>query len=150
MGHGRLRVLAAGAVVLVSGLSLCAAPADAAGPVGGSSREASAFDCTVKAVVSWNRNANRYTYRGFGSCAKTRKMRIWCFPVHRHWNGISATWHSHTGYEIRQGPNVTRRVDTGGSTISGGNENTYKINCKLELDGRFWLRVKVETAPFHL
>ncbi|MFI6292180.1 hypothetical protein ACIBEJ_11395 [Nonomuraea sp. NPDC050790] len=150
MDRGRLRALTAGAVVLASGLALGPVPAAAAGPVGGDSREAKAWGCTVRAVVSWNRNTNRYTYRGFGSCAKTRKMRIWCFPVHRHWNGVSATWHSHTGYEIRQGPNVTRRVDTGASTIGGGNENTYKINCKLELDGVFWLRIKVETGPFHL
>ncbi|TMR97560.1 hypothetical protein [Nonomuraea basaltis] len=113
-------------------------------------REASGFGCKVKASVIWNRDTNGYTYLGSASCGRTRKMRIWCFPVHRHWNGVSASWHSHTGYTIRQGPNVTRRVGTGASSVRGGNENTYKINCKLELDGAFWLRVKVETSPFHL
>ncbi|MFI7702706.1 hypothetical protein [Nonomuraea sp. NPDC049480] len=107
----------------------------------------SGHGCSIRVKAWWNPSGNRYTYKGGATCGRTRSMKVWCFPVHRH-GGLRPSWHSHTGDIVQSGPARRRSLATGQATKGGTNGDRYKINCKLEVDGS--RRVVVESGQFNL
>lgn len=75
-------------------------------------------------------SGSTYRIRGEGGCVGEAELRIWCFPVHRH----STYWHSHTDRQVQQGT-FGKTVSASSGTITGGENDTYKTNCKLEVNG---------------